>query len=105
MACGAICVHGVHKRFGDVTAVAGAELCVERGELVALLGPSGCGKTTLLRLVAGFERPDAGEVRLGDRIVAGLSTWVSPERRRGGLVFPDYALFSHPTRSGKIRVG
>jgi iron(III) transport system ATP-binding protein len=103
--CGAICIHGVSKRFGAVQAVSDAQLCVERGELVALLGPSGCGKTTLLRLVAGFERPDAGEVRLGDRIVAGPSTWVSPERRRVGLVFQDYALFSHLTVSENIGFG
>src|SRR5687768_4204691 len=97
MTCGAICIHGVSKRFGQIQAVADAQLCVERGELVALLGPSGCGKTTLLRLVAGFEQPDSGEVRLGDRIVAGPGTWVAPERRRVGLVFQDYALFSHLT--------
>jgi iron(III) transport system ATP-binding protein len=103
--CGAICIHGVSKRFGAVQAVSDAQLCVERGELVALLGPSGCGKTTLLRLVAGFEQPDAGEVRLGDRIVAGPSTWVSPERRRVGLVFQDYALFSHLTVSENIGFG
>ncbi len=51
------------KRFGAVDAVDGASLCVERGEVVALLGPSGCGKTTLLRLIAGFERPDDGDDR------------------------------------------
>ena len=62
MSCGMICVHGVTKRFGDVAAVDGADLCVERGEFVALLGPSGCGKTTLMRLLAGFEIPDAGRV-------------------------------------------
>jgi iron(III) transport system ATP-binding protein len=103
--CGAICIHGVSKRFGAVQAVSDAQLCVERGELVSLLGPSGCGKTTLLRLVAGFEQPDEGEVRLGDRIVAGPSTWVSPERRRVGLVFQDYALFSHLTVSENIGFG
>ena len=54
MACGMICVHGVSKRFGAARAVQRADLCVERGEFVALLGPSGCGKTTLLRLIAGF---------------------------------------------------
>jgi iron(III) transport system ATP-binding protein len=105
MICGAICIHGISKRFGHVQAVVNAQLCVERGELVALLGPSGCGKTTLLRLVAGFEQPDSGEVRLGDRIVAGPDTWVPPERRRVGLVFQDYALFSHLTVGENVGFG
>ena len=105
MSCGMICVHGVTKRFGSVTAVDAAELCVERGEFVALLGPSGCGKTTLLRLVAGFESPDAGEVRVGDRVVADGSTWVAPERRRVGMVFQDYALFPHLTVAENVGFG
>ncbi len=57
MSCSMIRLDGVTKRFGDVAAVDGASLCVERGEVVALLGPSGCGKTTLLRLIAGFAAP------------------------------------------------
>ena len=97
MACGMICAHGVSKRFGGVQAVDRTELCVERGEFLALLGPSGCGKTTLLRLIAGFERPDEGEIRLEERPVAAAGTWVAPERRRVGLVFQDYALFPHLT--------
>ena len=105
MSCGMICVHGVTKRFGAVTAVDAADLCVERGEFVALLGPSGCGKTTLLRLVAGFETPDAGEVKLGDRVVADASTWVAPERRRVGMVFQDYALFPHLTVAENVGFG
>jgi iron(III) transport system ATP-binding protein len=105
MSCGMICVHGVSKRFGAVTAVESADLCVERGEFVALLGPSGCGKTTLLRLVAGFEAPDAGEVKIGDRVVADASTWVVPERRRVGMVFQDYALFPHLTVAENVGFG
>src|SRR5688500_845036 len=105
MSCGMICVHGVTKRFGAVTAVDAADLCVERGEFVALLGPSRCGKTTLLRLVAGFEAPDAGEVKLGDRVVADASTWVPPERRRVGMVFQDYALFPHLTVAENVGFG
>jgi iron(III) transport system ATP-binding protein len=100
-----ICVHGVSKRFGAVAAVESADLCVERGEFVALLGPSGCGKTTLLRLVAGFEEPDAGEVKIGDRVVADASTWVVPERRRVGMVFQDYALFPHLTVAENVGFG
>ena len=65
------------------------------GELVGLLGPSGCGKTTLLRLIAGFERPERGVVRIGGQEVAGPQRWLPPERRGVGMVFQDYALFPH----------
>lgn len=65
------------------------------GELVGLLGPSGCGKTTLLRLIAGFEKPDRGVVRIGAQEVAGPHRWLPPERRGVGMVFQDYALFPH----------
>jgi iron(III) transport system ATP-binding protein len=100
-----ICTHGVSKRFGEVAAVVDSNLCVERGEFVALLGPSGCGKTTLLRLIAGFERPDAGEIAIEDRAVAGPGTFVPPERRRVGIVFQDYALFPHLTVADNIGFG
>jgi iron(III) transport system ATP-binding protein len=100
-----ICAHGVSKRFGSIAALDGANLCVERGEFVALLGPSGCGKTTLLRLIAGFEHPDAGEVRIEDARVAGGTAWVPPERRRVGMVFQDYALFPHLTVAENVGFG
>jgi iron(III) transport system ATP-binding protein len=99
-----VCAHGVSKRFGSVRAVDGADLCVERGEFVALLGPSGCGKTTLLRLIAGFELPDAGTVAIDGRQVAG-SKWVPPERRHVGMVFQDYALFPHLTVADNVAFG
>src|SRR5919106_2637068 len=95
MACGTICTHGISKRYGDVDAVLDSELCVERGEFVALLGPSGCGKTTLLRLVAGFERPDAGEIAVEERPVVGPGVWVPAHARGIGMVFQEYALFPH----------
>jgi iron(III) transport system ATP-binding protein len=95
MACGTICTHGVTKRYGAVAAVLDSELCVERGEFVALLGPSGCGKTTLLRLVAGFERPDGGEIAIEDRPVVGPGVWVPAHARGIGMVFQEYALFPH----------
>jgi iron(III) transport system ATP-binding protein len=95
---------GVSRRFGAVHAVASADLVIERGEFVALLGPSGCGKTTLLRLIAGFERPDEGVVELAGRPVAG-SAWVPPERRHVGMVFQDYALFPHLTVGENVAFG
>jgi iron(III) transport system ATP-binding protein len=105
MACGMICCHGVSKRYGAVRAVNEAQLCVERGEFVALLGPSGCGKTTLLRLIAGFEEPEAGTVEVAGLPVAGAGTWVPPERRKVGMVFQDYALFPHLTVAENIGFG
>lgn len=100
-----IALEGVGKRFGDAIAVADASLCVGRGEVVALLGPSGCGKTTLLRLVAGFERPDTGSVTVAGRLAAAPGTWVAPEARRVGMVFQDYALFPHLTVAANVGFG
>src|SRR5215813_2050407 len=81
----------VSKQFGGVTVVDSVSLGVRRGEFLTLLGPSGCGKTTLLRMIAGFERPDSGSVRLGERDV----TDVPPFRRDVTTVFQQYALFPH----------
>ena len=95
----------VSKRFGDVVALDRASLEVGAGEIVAVLGPSGCGKTTLLRLVAGFERPDDGSVSIGERVMAGPGCWVAPHLREVGMVFQDYALFSHLTVAANIGFG
>jgi iron(III) transport system ATP-binding protein len=94
----------VSKSFGAVRAVAAATIEVGRGEFVALLGPSGCGKTTLLRLIAGFEVPDEGTVRIGEQVVAG-ETWLPPERRHVGMVFQDYALFPHLSVARNVGYG
>lgn len=99
-----LAVANLSKRFGDVVALDGTTLEVARGEFVALLGPSGCGKTTLLRLIAGFDRLDRGEIELAGRVVAG-SAWIPPERRRVGMVFQDYALFPHLTVAENVAFG
>ena len=88
---------GVDKTFGDFDAVKDMTIDVADGEFLAVLGPSGCGKTTLLRLVAGFEKVTAGEIRIGSRIVSSTSENVPPEKRRVGIVFQNYALWPHMT--------
>jgi iron(III) transport system ATP-binding protein len=102
---GSISCQGLRKSFGDVRAVDGLSLEVEQGATVALLGPSGCGKTTTLRLIAGFERPDAGTVAIGDRVLSAPGTFVPPEKRRIGVVFQDYALFPHYDVAGNVAYG
>ena len=89
------------KRFGSITAVDRIDLVVPSGELVALLGPSGCGKTTTLRIVAGFERPDAGRV-----CIQGVDVTAAPPYRRDtGMVFQHYALFPHMTVRENVGFG
>ena len=88
---------GVSKSYGAVHAVDRASLEVERGEVFTLLGPSGCGKTTTLRLVAGLEDPDGGEITLRGRLVASVSRrlCVPPHKRNLGMVFQSYAIWPH----------
>ncbi len=95
------------KRYSrnDHLAVDHLDLDVSSGEILCLLGPSGCGKTTLLRLIAGFEMPDAGRVRIAGKPVADAGTWVEPEKRRIGFVFQDYALFPHLTVRQNVAFG
>src|SRR5881409_2938742 len=96
-----IALRSVSKRFGAVSAVDGATLDIADGELFTLLGPSGCGKTTLLRLIAGFARPDGGELWFGTRRVDGLA----PYERNIGMVFQNYALWPHMTVRGNVTYG
>jgi iron(III) transport system ATP-binding protein len=92
-------VTGLVKRFGAVTAVDDVSLAVNQGELITLLGPSGCGKTTILRMLAGLERPDAGEVRVADRLLSSSERriFLPPEKRGMAMVFQSYAVWPHMT--------
>ena len=96
---------GVRKEFGDrsgrVVAVEGADLSIGDGELFAILGPSGSGKTTLLRLIAGFEQPTAGTIKLAGQDVTALP----PARRDTNTVFQQYALFPHMTVAQNVEYG
>jgi iron(III) transport system ATP-binding protein len=94
-------LQGVVKRFGDTAAVNQVTFDIHAGELFFLLGPSGCGKTTLLRILAGFVRPDSGDVFFGDKCV----THFPPRARDAGMVFQTYALWPHMTVAGNIAFG
>jgi ABC-type Fe3+/spermidine/putrescine transport system ATPase subunit len=96
-----LAIEGLVKRFDGVAAVDGVSLAIERGELLALLGPSGSGKTTTLRLLAGFEVPDAGHVVVD----GGDVTRMEPVARRFGMVFQHYALFPHLDVGGNVAFG
>jgi putative spermidine/putrescine transport system ATP-binding protein len=97
----AVRLSGIRRVYGDVVAVAGIDLDIAAGEFFTLLGPSGSGKTTTLRVIAGFERPDAGRVELQGVDV----TRVAPSQRAVNTVFQDYALFPHMTVSENVEYG
>jgi spermidine/putrescine transport system ATP-binding protein len=94
-------LRGVTKRFGDLVAVDDVSLEMPRGEFLALLGPSGCGKTTTLRMIAGFEEPDEGEIYIGGKPAVG----VPPHKRDVNTVFQQYALFPHMTVLDNVAYG
>jgi len=89
---------GLKKYYGEIAAVDGVDLATKDGEFLVLLGPSGCGKTTLLRMIAGFEAPSAGELLIGGEIVNDLP----PRARKIAMVFQSYALYPHMTVFGNI---
>ncbi|MCL0101916.1 ABC transporter ATP-binding protein [Dehalococcoidia bacterium] len=102
-----IAVAGLTKTFpeSEVAAVDDLSFAVNQGEVLAILGPSGCGKTTTLRLLAGFEIPDAGDVRMRDKVVTSPDHWVPPEKRGLGMVFQHIALFPHLTVLENVTYG
>ena len=98
-------ISGITKSFGAVKAVDAVSLDVAAGETIVLLGPSGCGKTTLLRLIAGFMRPDGGTIRIADRLVASPGVMVPPEKRSLSMVFQSYAVWPHKTVAENLAYG
>lgn len=98
-------LRGIRKRFVDRYVVDGVDLEVGKGEFVALLGPSGCGKTTTLRMIAGLEKANHGEIEIAGDVVASAGRFLPTERRRVGLVFQEYALFPHLTIGQNIAYG
>jgi iron(III) transport system ATP-binding protein len=98
-------LHNLTKRYSDVVSVDSIELAVEHGEFICLLGPSGCGKTTTLRMIAGLVEPDAGEVRVGGKVLSRPRSVVPPERRNMGMIFQSYAVWPHMTVRQNVAYG
>jgi iron(III) transport system ATP-binding protein len=96
---------GVSKRYGEATVVDGIDLAIRDGAFVCLLGPSGCGKTTLLRLLAGFAAPDAGEIIVGGTRISAPGAVDPPERRGMSMIFQSYALWPHLTVEENVAYG
>jgi putative spermidine/putrescine transport system ATP-binding protein len=94
-------LQNLHRDFGTVKALDGIEIQLGQGEFLSLLGPSGCGKTTALRLVAGFDRPDAGSIVVDGKDI----THVSPNKRDMGMVFQAYSLFPNMTAAQNVEFG
>lgn len=93
------------KQFGSEVVLRDVNLNLYDDEILTLIGPSGCGKTTLLRIIAGLEKPDDGQVELKGQVVSGSSTFVHPEQRNVGFVFQDLALFPHLTVLENVSFG
>ncbi len=98
-------VSGLTRSFGGRPVVDAVSLTVAAGQVTCLLGPSGCGKSTTLRMIAGVERPDAGEIRIDGRLICGAGQSVPPEARSVGLMFQDFALFPHLTVAQNVGFG
>jgi iron(III) transport system ATP-binding protein len=95
----------VSKYYGHTRAVADMSLTIPKSKFTVLLGRSGCGKTTTLRLIAGLEKPDSGNIWIGEQQVSGSQVWVPTTRRQVGMVFQDYALFPHLNVAQNVAFG
>jgi iron(III) transport system ATP-binding protein len=100
-----VSIEHLSKSYNQVLAVDDLSLQIDAGQFMALLGPSGCGKTTTLRLMAGFETPDQGSIKLNGTQVSGPNVFVAPEKRNIGMVFQSYALFPHLSVAKNIAYG
>jgi iron(III) transport system ATP-binding protein len=100
-----VSLQGLTKKFTGLAAVEDLRLEIKDGEFVSLLGPSGCGKTTTLRLVAGFLEPDAGEIRVNDKIISSAAVLIPPERRNMSMIFQSYAVWPHMTVFQNVAYG
>ena len=97
----AVIIKNAVKKYGDFTALNGVSLDIKQGEFFTLLGPSGCGKTTLLRMIAGFNTVDGGEICFDDRVINNLEA----HKRDIGMVFQNYAIFPHLTVAENVAYG
>ena len=100
-----VSIRGLSKKFAEAAAVNDLDLEIGDGEFVSLLGPSGCGKTTTLRLLAGFLQPDAGEIRVGGKVISSAAHLVGPERRNMSMIFQSYAVWPHMTVAQNVAYG
>ena len=98
-------IHQLRKTYGHQVALAGIDLDITEGALLALLGPSGCGKSTTLQLLAGFEEPTSGEIWADDQLLSGPKGVISPDRRGVSLVFQNYAVWPHKTVAENVAFG
>jgi iron(III) transport system ATP-binding protein len=92
-----ITINKVTKFFDKTEVIKEFNEVINDREFVTLLGPSGCGKTTMLRMIAGFEKPTSGEISIDDTVVSSAKSFVAPERRGIGMVFQSYAVWPHMT--------
>ena len=101
----ALTLSGIGRQFGTVRALDNISLDVQPGEIICLVGHSGCGKTSMLRIIAGIDAPDEGQLTMGGRTLVGPSIFIEPEKRNIGVVFQDYALFPHLTVRENVLFG
>ena len=100
-----VALRGLTKKFAETAAIDGLDLDIGNGEFISLLGPSGCGKTTTLRLLAGFLQPDAGEIRVDQKVISSPSVLIPPERRNMSMIFQSYAVWPHMTVFQNVAYG